>query len=197
MQLHLSDIRSVLHVSSCEALSVLPTTLNLMSLFAPNLYRYRSLKHFNYDICQSCFFSGRVAKGHKMQYPMVEYCTPVSWFVSYCDFQHIYFIALHSESLISKVKDLFVSSFTSDNVRRGRERLCQGVKEQIQDKALFCQAPSHGLPSRPDHPWRRQHGDVRIVLCLFQCLYVCVLPSATDLSRQVTADTACFSSVII
>lgn len=41
-------------------------------------YRYRSLKHFNYDICQSCFFSGRVAKGHKMHYPMVEYCTPVS-----------------------------------------------------------------------------------------------------------------------
>uniref|UniRef100_A0A3B4ZYN5 Dystrophin n=1 Tax=Stegastes partitus TaxID=144197 RepID=A0A3B4ZYN5_9TELE len=40
-------------------------------------FRYRSLKHFNYDICQSCFFSGRVAKGHKMQYPMVEYCTPV------------------------------------------------------------------------------------------------------------------------
>ncbi|NXT97269.1 DMD protein, partial [Buphagus erythrorhynchus] len=37
-----------------------------------------SLKHFNYDICQSCFFSGRVAKGHKMHYPMVEYCTPVS-----------------------------------------------------------------------------------------------------------------------
>ncbi|EPQ19100.1 Dystrophin [Myotis brandtii] len=39
-------------------------------------FRYRSLKHFNYDICQSCFFSGRVAKGHKMHYPMVEYCTP-------------------------------------------------------------------------------------------------------------------------
>uniref|UniRef100_A0A3Q1FUP0 Dystrophin n=1 Tax=Acanthochromis polyacanthus TaxID=80966 RepID=A0A3Q1FUP0_9TELE len=39
---------------------------------------YRSLKHFNYDICQSCFFSGRVAKGHKMQYPMVEYCTPTT-----------------------------------------------------------------------------------------------------------------------
>ncbi|XP_061760709.1 dystrophin isoform X2 [Nerophis ophidion] len=40
--------------------------------------RYRSLKHFNYDICQSCFFSGRIAKGHKMQYPMVEYCTPTT-----------------------------------------------------------------------------------------------------------------------
>ncbi|XP_041834285.1 dystrophin isoform X2 [Melanotaenia boesemani] len=41
-------------------------------------FRYRSLKHFNYDVCQSCFFSGRIAKGHKMQYPMVEYCTPTT-----------------------------------------------------------------------------------------------------------------------
>ncbi|XP_058469744.1 utrophin isoform X4 [Solea solea] len=41
-------------------------------------FRYRSLKHFNYDICQSCFFSGRTAKGHKLNYPMVEYCTPTT-----------------------------------------------------------------------------------------------------------------------
>nr|XP_023695098.1 utrophin-like isoform X2 [Paramormyrops kingsleyae] len=40
--------------------------------------RYRSLKHFNYDVCQSCFFSGRTAKGHKLNYPMVEYCTPTT-----------------------------------------------------------------------------------------------------------------------
>lgn len=51
--------------------------LDLPPSFSLCLPRYRSLKHFNYDICQSCFFSGRVAKGHKMQYPMVEYCTPV------------------------------------------------------------------------------------------------------------------------
>lgn len=41
--------------------------------------RYRSLKHFNYDVCQNCFFLGRTAKGHKLTYPMVEYCTPVSF----------------------------------------------------------------------------------------------------------------------
>ncbi|XP_032910197.1 utrophin isoform X3 [Catharus ustulatus] len=41
-------------------------------------FRYRSLKHFNYDVCQSCFFSGRTAKGHKLHYPMVEYCTPTT-----------------------------------------------------------------------------------------------------------------------
>ncbi|XP_066451998.1 utrophin isoform X3 [Eleutherodactylus coqui] len=41
-------------------------------------FRYRSLKHFNYDVCQSCFFSGRTAKGHKMHHPMVEYCIPTT-----------------------------------------------------------------------------------------------------------------------
>ncbi|XP_015461989.3 utrophin isoform X1 [Astyanax mexicanus] len=41
-------------------------------------FRYRSLKHFNYDVCQRCFFSGRTSKGHKLNYPMVEYCTPTT-----------------------------------------------------------------------------------------------------------------------
>uniref|UniRef100_A0A7N4PXW9 Utrophin n=1 Tax=Sarcophilus harrisii TaxID=9305 RepID=A0A7N4PXW9_SARHA len=41
-------------------------------------FRYRSLKHFNYDLCQSCFFSGRTTKGHKLHYPMVEYCLPTT-----------------------------------------------------------------------------------------------------------------------
>uniref|UniRef100_A0A3B4BMR3 Uncharacterized protein n=1 Tax=Pygocentrus nattereri TaxID=42514 RepID=A0A3B4BMR3_PYGNA len=41
-------------------------------------FRYRSLKHFNYDVCQRCFFSGRTTKGHKLNYPMVEYCTPTT-----------------------------------------------------------------------------------------------------------------------
>ncbi|XP_030644461.1 utrophin-like [Chanos chanos] len=41
-------------------------------------FRYRSLKHFNYDVCQNCFFSGRTAKGHSLIYPMVEYCTPTT-----------------------------------------------------------------------------------------------------------------------
>lgn len=71
--------------------SLLPLPIPLARPLSPphlslplSLHRYRSLKHFNYDICQSCFFSGRVAKGHKMQYPMVEYCTPVwgLWHVS-------------------------------------------------------------------------------------------------------------------
>ncbi|XP_063994810.1 dystrophin, isoforms A/C/F/G/H-like isoform X4 [Diachasmimorpha longicaudata] len=38
-------------------------------------FRYRCLKCFNFDMCQSCFFSGRKAKNHKLTHPMQEYCT--------------------------------------------------------------------------------------------------------------------------
>uniref|UniRef100_A0A8C1SFJ6 ZZ-type domain-containing protein n=1 Tax=Cyprinus carpio TaxID=7962 RepID=A0A8C1SFJ6_CYPCA len=41
-------------------------------------FRYRSLKHFNYNVCQMCFFSGRISKDHHLSYPMVEYCTPTT-----------------------------------------------------------------------------------------------------------------------
>ncbi|XP_077541931.1 dystrophin isoform X3 [Haemaphysalis longicornis] len=38
-------------------------------------FRYRCLKCFNVDLCQSCFFSGRKTKNHKVTHPMQEYCT--------------------------------------------------------------------------------------------------------------------------
>lgn len=36
--------------------------------------RYRCLKCFNFDMCQTCFFSGKLTKGHKLTHPMHEYC---------------------------------------------------------------------------------------------------------------------------
>lgn len=39
--------------------------------------RYRSLKQFNVDICQTCFLTGRSTKGKKLHYPIMEYYTPV------------------------------------------------------------------------------------------------------------------------
>ncbi len=41
-------------------------------------FRYRSLKHFNFDVCQNCFFSGRKIKGFKFDHPLLEYYTPTS-----------------------------------------------------------------------------------------------------------------------
>ena len=50
-------------------------------------FRYRCLKCFNFDMCQSCFFLGRnTNKNHKLTHPMHEYCTTVSLQT------HLYFI---------------------------------------------------------------------------------------------------------
>ncbi|KAL7035147.1 hypothetical protein ACKWTF_008245 [Chironomus riparius] len=38
-------------------------------------FRYRCLKCFNFDMCQTCFFLGKNAKNHKLTHPMHEYCT--------------------------------------------------------------------------------------------------------------------------
>jgi len=40
--------------------------------------RFRSLRHFNYDICQSCFFSGAVVHRNLLHYPMAEHCVPAT-----------------------------------------------------------------------------------------------------------------------
>ena len=51
----------------------------IVSSFPPPLLspRYRSLKQFNVDICQTCFLTGRASKGNKLHYPIMEYYTPV------------------------------------------------------------------------------------------------------------------------
>ena len=51
--------------------------------------RYRSLRHFRYNICQSCFFSGRVATRNKFCYPLVEYCTPTTSSVNLKEFAKV------------------------------------------------------------------------------------------------------------
>jgi len=40
-----------------------------------SINRYHCAKCFNFDLCQSCFFVGLTAKGHKADHPMDEYCT--------------------------------------------------------------------------------------------------------------------------
>uniref|UniRef100_A0AAY4EC63 Utrophin n=1 Tax=Denticeps clupeoides TaxID=299321 RepID=A0AAY4EC63_9TELE len=65
-------------------------------------FRYRSLKHFNYDVCQSCFFSGRTAKGHKLNYPMVEYCTPTTSGEDMRDFTKVLKNKFRSKKYFSK-----------------------------------------------------------------------------------------------
>ncbi|KAL5020953.1 hypothetical protein ScPMuIL_000108 [Solemya velum] len=41
-------------------------------------FRYRCLKCFNFDMCQDCFFAGKIRKNHKAKHPIQEYCYPTS-----------------------------------------------------------------------------------------------------------------------
>lgn len=53
---------------------------NICKIYPILGFRYRSLKHFNCDICQSCFFSGKQTKIFKMDHPLQEYYTEVCGF---------------------------------------------------------------------------------------------------------------------
>jgi dystrophin len=51
---------------------------NICKIYPILGFRYRSLKHFNCDICQNCFFSGKQTKFYKMDHPLQEYYTEVN-----------------------------------------------------------------------------------------------------------------------
>ncbi|CAM4900839.1 unnamed protein product [Rotaria socialis] len=53
-------------------------------------FRYRSLKHFNCDICQNCFFSGKQTKIFKMDDPLQEYYTETTSSEDIRDFFRIF-----------------------------------------------------------------------------------------------------------
>uniref|UniRef100_A0A8C0GQD7 Dystrophin related protein 2 n=1 Tax=Chelonoidis abingdonii TaxID=106734 RepID=A0A8C0GQD7_CHEAB len=52
--------------------------IGAVSITPLHLPRYRSLKQFNVDICQTCFLTGRASKGNKLHYPIMEYYTPTT-----------------------------------------------------------------------------------------------------------------------
>ncbi|XP_046710962.1 utrophin-like isoform X2 [Silurus meridionalis] len=65
-------------------------------------FRYRSLKHFNYDVCQRCFFTGRTTRSHKLTYPMVEYCMPTTSGEDVRDFTKVLKNKFRSKKYFSK-----------------------------------------------------------------------------------------------
>uniref|UniRef100_A0AAY5F0V5 Dystrophin n=1 Tax=Electrophorus electricus TaxID=8005 RepID=A0AAY5F0V5_ELEEL len=133
-------------------------------------FRYRSLKHFNYDICQSCFFSGRVAKGHKMQYPMVEYCTPTTSGEDVRDFAKVLknkfrtkrYFAKHPRMGYLPVQTILegdnmetLAEMENRNGSYGNENI--SPNESMDDEHLliqhYCQSLNQGSPlSQPQSP---------------------------------------------
>ncbi|XP_032549107.1 dystrotelin [Chiroxiphia lanceolata] len=63
----LSATEMVFHRARCRVCKVFPITG----------LRYRCLKCLNFDLCQACFFTGRLCKPHKRSHPVVEHCVQV------------------------------------------------------------------------------------------------------------------------
>ncbi|XP_040459670.1 dystrotelin isoform X1 [Falco naumanni] len=64
----LSATEMVSHQARCRVCKIFPITG----------LRYRCLKCLNFDLCQVCFFTGRLTKPHKRSHPIVEHCAQVS-----------------------------------------------------------------------------------------------------------------------
>uniref|UniRef100_A0A670Z0U5 Dystrophin n=1 Tax=Pseudonaja textilis TaxID=8673 RepID=A0A670Z0U5_PSETE len=120
-------------------------------------FRYRSLKHFNYDICQSCFFSGRVAKGHKMHYPMVEYCTPTTSGEDVRDFAKVLknkfrtkrYFAKHPRMGYLPVQTVLEGDNMETNLQAEYDRL----KQEHGHKGLSpLPSPPEMMPNSPQSP---------------------------------------------
>ncbi|XP_046843676.1 dystrophin-like isoform X2 [Xenia sp. Carnegie-2017] len=63
---------------------------NICKMFPIVGFRYRCLKCFNFDICQNCFWSARVAKNHKVHHQMQEYCLPATQKEDLKDFTKVF-----------------------------------------------------------------------------------------------------------
>ncbi|NXK03222.1 UTRO protein, partial [Herpetotheres cachinnans] len=119
-------------------------------------FRYRSLKHFNYDVCQSCFFSGRTAKGHKLHYPMVEYCIPTTSGEDVRDFTKVLKNKFRSKKYFAKHPRLgylpVQTVLEGDNLETNLQIEYEQLKEQHLRRGI------NPLASPPDSVVSPQHA---------------------------------------
>lgn len=62
---------------------------NICKAFPINGLRYRCLRCFNFDCCQTCFLTDRISSKHNSSHPMQEYCLPTSSGKDLSDFSRI------------------------------------------------------------------------------------------------------------
>uniref|UniRef100_A0A4W5P5S0 Utrophin n=1 Tax=Hucho hucho TaxID=62062 RepID=A0A4W5P5S0_9TELE len=136
-------------------------------------FRYRSLKHFNYDVCQSCFFSGRTAKGHKLNYPMVEYCTPTTSGEDMRDFTKVLKNKFRSKKYFAKHPRLgylpvqtFLEGDNMETLSQSPQFSHDDTHSRIEQYAnRYCTLPSH----KPFHLYIFSHRDDEHALILQYC----------------------------
>ena len=93
-------------------------------------FRYRCLKCFNFDMCQTCFFAGKGGKykNHKMAHPMQEYCTAV------CNRR------TYPVLIMLNYRILIQTFLIIDNIWRGYAWFYKNAQKQVQIKEIFQEA---------------------------------------------------------
>ena len=66
----------VTHVKPIQSSACGKNSHKIRMLFT-RVCSYRCLRCFNYDLCQTCFFTGDHAKKHDGSHPIEEYCKQV------------------------------------------------------------------------------------------------------------------------
>ncbi|CAF1638565.1 unnamed protein product, partial [Adineta ricciae] len=80
----------VMHRLAASEVAKHEARCNICKIYPILGFRYRSLRHFNCDICQNCFFSGKQTKLFKMDHPLQEYYTETTSSEDIRDFFRIF-----------------------------------------------------------------------------------------------------------
>ena len=80
---------SVMHRLAAAESVVHQVKCNICKSYPITGLRYRCLRCFNFDSCQACFLTDKVAVKHNSYHPMQEYCLPTSSGKDLSDFSRI------------------------------------------------------------------------------------------------------------
>uniref|UniRef100_A0A8C3LUR8 Dystrophin related protein 2 n=1 Tax=Chrysolophus pictus TaxID=9089 RepID=A0A8C3LUR8_CHRPC len=112
-------------------------------------FRYRSLKQFNVDICQTCFLTGRASKGNKLHYPIMEYYTPTTSSENMRDFATTLKNKFRSKQYFSKhpqrgylpVQSVLEADFSETILQGELRRLKWQHDEAVESPTLATSSP--------------------------------------------------------